>query len=152
VLYDLYFLSPQFHFLSNLVPVIYEKTEMVPPSDFPSKTNVQPHHPTGVGVHAQHLSPWYTSALTWLSFFFIIILIIYFLKKKKIFKIIYIDFILFYFLTYPHKKRRKIQTSNFHFHVAWSPGDWDIPWEQKYINCVQSTMCDIFIKPRCHLW
>jgi len=24
---------------------------------FPSKTNVQPHHPTGVGVHARHLSP-----------------------------------------------------------------------------------------------
>jgi hypothetical protein len=44
VLYDLYFLPPQFHFLSNLVPVVYEKTEMVPPSDFPSKTNVHPRH------------------------------------------------------------------------------------------------------------
>jgi cbb3-type cytochrome oxidase subunit 3 len=27
--------------------VVYEKTEMVPPSDFPSKTNVQPRHLTG---------------------------------------------------------------------------------------------------------
>jgi len=44
VLYDLYFLPPQFHFLSNLVPVVYEKTEMVPPSNFPSKTNVHPRH------------------------------------------------------------------------------------------------------------
>jgi len=52
VLYDLYFLPPQFHFLSNLVPVVYEKTEMVPPSDFPSKTNVHPRHWTCVGVHA----------------------------------------------------------------------------------------------------
>jgi hypothetical protein len=33
-----YFLPHQFHFLSNLVSVVYEKTEMVPPSDFPSKT------------------------------------------------------------------------------------------------------------------
>jgi len=57
VLYDLYFLPPQFHFLSNLVPVVYEKTEMVHPSNFPSKTNVQPRHPTGVGVHGRHLSP-----------------------------------------------------------------------------------------------
>jgi hypothetical protein len=57
VLYDLYFLPPQFHFLSNLVPVVYEKTEMVPPSNFPSKTNVQPRHPIGVGVYARHLSP-----------------------------------------------------------------------------------------------
>jgi hypothetical protein len=44
VLYDLYFLPHQFHFLSNLIPVVYEKTKMVPPSDFPSKTNVQPRH------------------------------------------------------------------------------------------------------------
>jgi hypothetical protein len=44
VFYDLYFLLPQFHFLSNLVPVVYEKTEMVPLSDFPSKTNVHPQH------------------------------------------------------------------------------------------------------------
>jgi hypothetical protein len=43
-LYDLYFLPHQFQFLSNSVPVIYEKTEMVPPSDFPSKTNVHPRH------------------------------------------------------------------------------------------------------------
>jgi hypothetical protein len=42
------FLSHQFYFLSNFVHVLYEKTEMVPPS----KTNVQPRHPTGVGVHA----------------------------------------------------------------------------------------------------
>jgi hypothetical protein len=34
VLYDLYFLPSQFHFLSNLVPVVYEKMEIVPPSDF----------------------------------------------------------------------------------------------------------------------
>jgi hypothetical protein len=39
----------------------------------------------------------------------------YFFFKKKIFKKIYIDFILFYFLTYPHKKRRGVQTSNFNF-------------------------------------
>lgn len=51
MLYDLYFLPPQFHFLSNLVPVVYEKTEMVPPSNFSSKTNVQPRHSTGVSVH-----------------------------------------------------------------------------------------------------
>jgi hypothetical protein len=57
VLYDLYFLTSQFHFLSNLVSVVYEKTEIVPPSYFPFKTNVQPRHPTGVGVHARHLSP-----------------------------------------------------------------------------------------------
>jgi hypothetical protein len=44
MLYDLYFLPHQFHFLSNLVPVVYEKTEMVPPSDFSSKTNVHPRH------------------------------------------------------------------------------------------------------------
>jgi hypothetical protein len=56
VLYDIYFLPPQFHFLSNLVPVVYEKTEMVPPSNFPSKTNVQSRHPTGVGVYARHLT------------------------------------------------------------------------------------------------
>jgi hypothetical protein len=43
---------------------------MVPPSNFSSKTNVQPRHPTGVGVHARHLSSWHTSALTWLPFFF----------------------------------------------------------------------------------
>jgi hypothetical protein len=57
VLCDLYFLPPQFYFLSNLVPVVYEKMEMVPPSNFSSKTNVQSRHPTGVGVHARHLSP-----------------------------------------------------------------------------------------------
>jgi hypothetical protein len=62
VLYDLYFLSPQFHFLSNLVLVVYEKTEMIHPSDFPSKTNVHPCHWTGVGVHAQHVSV-HTSAI-----------------------------------------------------------------------------------------
>jgi len=33
-------LSPQFHFLSILVSVVYEKTEMVPPSDFPSTHGV----------------------------------------------------------------------------------------------------------------
>jgi hypothetical protein len=44
VLYDIYFLSHQFHFLSNLLLVEYEKAEMVPPSDFPSKTNVHPRH------------------------------------------------------------------------------------------------------------
>jgi hypothetical protein len=136
VLYNLYFLPPQFHFLSNLIPVVYEKTGMVPPSNFSSKTNVHPRHHTGVGVHARHLSPWYTSALTWLLFFFIIILMIsfiyikfrggrnhphlawppqqfFFFFFKKIFKIIYIygtkyiDFILFYFLTYSHKKRKE---------------------------------------------
>jgi hypothetical protein len=42
VLYNLYFLPLQFHFLSNLIHVVYEKTEMVPLSDFPSKTNVHP--------------------------------------------------------------------------------------------------------------
>jgi hypothetical protein len=57
MLYNLYFLPPQFYFLPNLVPVVYEKTKMVPPSNFPSKTNVQSRHPTGVGVHARHLSP-----------------------------------------------------------------------------------------------
>jgi len=59
---------------------------MVPPSNFPSKTNVQPRHPTCAGVHARHMSPWHTLALTWLPFFIfyfndflyiIIILIIY---------------------------------------------------------------------------
>jgi hypothetical protein len=50
--------------------MVWEKKEMVPPSKFPSKINVQPCHPTGVSVHARHLSPWYTSALMWLSFFF----------------------------------------------------------------------------------
>jgi len=64
VLYELYFLPPQFCFVTKLVPVVWEKTKMVPPSNFPFKTNVQPRHPTGVGVHAQHLSPWHTSALT----------------------------------------------------------------------------------------
>jgi hypothetical protein len=44
VLYYLYFLFPQFHFLSNLVHVVYEKTEIVPPSDLQSKTNVHPRH------------------------------------------------------------------------------------------------------------
>jgi hypothetical protein len=44
MLYDLYFLLIQFHFLSNLVPVVYEKTEIVSPSDFPSETNVHPRH------------------------------------------------------------------------------------------------------------
>jgi hypothetical protein len=52
MLYDLYFLSHQFYFLLNLVHVVYEKTEMILPSDFSFKTNVQPRHPTGVGVHA----------------------------------------------------------------------------------------------------
>jgi hypothetical protein len=70
VLYELYFLPPQFYFVSKLVPVVWEKTEMVHPSNFPSKTNVQPRHPTGVDVHARHLSPWHTSALTWLPFFY----------------------------------------------------------------------------------
>jgi hypothetical protein len=37
VLYDLYFLSSQFYFLSNLIPMVHEKTEMVPPSNFPSR-------------------------------------------------------------------------------------------------------------------
>jgi hypothetical protein len=32
------------HFLSNLVPVAYEKTEIVPPSNFSSKTNVHLRH------------------------------------------------------------------------------------------------------------
>jgi hypothetical protein len=44
VLYDLYFLPHQFHFLSNLVPVVYEKTKMVSSSDFSFKTNVHPRH------------------------------------------------------------------------------------------------------------
>jgi hypothetical protein len=57
VLYDLYFLPSWFYFLSNLVHVVYEKTKMVHVSNFLSKTNVQPRHPTGVGVHARHLSP-----------------------------------------------------------------------------------------------
>jgi hypothetical protein len=70
VLYDIYFLPHQLHFLPNLVPVVYEKTEMVPPSNFPSKTNVQPHHPIGIDVYAQHLSPWHTSTLTWLPYTF----------------------------------------------------------------------------------
>jgi hypothetical protein len=86
VLYNLYFLPLQFYFLPNLVPVVYEKTEMIPPSNFPSKTNVQPRHHTGVGVHARHLSPWHISALTWLPFIIIIIILmisyIYIIKKK----------------------------------------------------------------------
>jgi len=57
VLYNLYFLSPQFYFWSNLVPMVYEKMKMVPPSNFPSKTMIQPCHPTGFGIHARHLSP-----------------------------------------------------------------------------------------------
>jgi len=52
LLYELYFLLPQFCFVPKLVPVVWEKTEMVPPSNFPSKTNVQPRHPTSVGVYA----------------------------------------------------------------------------------------------------
>jgi hypothetical protein len=67
VFYDLYFLPPQFYFLSNLVHVVYEKTEMVPPSNFLSKTNVQPRNPTSVGVHARHLSPWHTSVLIYFT-------------------------------------------------------------------------------------
>jgi len=70
MLYDLYFLPPQFCFVPKLVPVVWKKTEMVPPSNFRSKTIVQPRNPTGVGVHARHLSPWHTSALTWLLFFY----------------------------------------------------------------------------------
>jgi hypothetical protein len=50
---------------------------MVPPSNFPSKTNVQPRDPTGVSVHVRHLSLWHTSALTWLPFFIIILMISY---------------------------------------------------------------------------
>jgi hypothetical protein len=73
VLYELYFLPSQFYFISKLVHVVWENTEMVPPSNFLSKTNVQPRHLTGVGVHAWHLSPWHTSTLTWLPFFFIIL-------------------------------------------------------------------------------
>jgi hypothetical protein len=42
VLYNLYFLSPQFHFLANLVPVVYEKTEMVLSSD--SRQNLTSSH------------------------------------------------------------------------------------------------------------
>jgi hypothetical protein len=83
VLYDLYFLLSQFYILPNLVPVVYEKTEMVPPSNFSSKTNVQPRHPTGVGVHARHLSPWHTSTLMWLPIFFLILMISYIYIKKK---------------------------------------------------------------------
>jgi hypothetical protein len=79
VLYDLYFLPPQFYFLPNLIHVVYEKTKIVPSS----KTNVQPCHPTGVGVHARHLSPWYTLVLTWLSFFFMIILMISYIYIKS---------------------------------------------------------------------
>jgi hypothetical protein len=59
---------------------------MIPPSNFPSKTNVQPRHHTGVGVHARHLSPWHILALTWLPFIIIIIILmisyIYIIKKK----------------------------------------------------------------------
>jgi hypothetical protein len=49
----LYFLPHKFSFLSKVVPVVWEKIEMVPPSNFSSKTNVQPCHPTGVGVHVR---------------------------------------------------------------------------------------------------
>jgi hypothetical protein len=86
VLYHLYFLPSQFYFLPNLVPVVYEKTEMVPSSNLPSKTNVQPRHPTDVGVHALHMSPWHTSALTLLPFFYYYFndfLYIYISKKIK---------------------------------------------------------------------
>jgi hypothetical protein len=55
VLYDLYFLPHQFYFLPNLVHVVYEKMEMVPPSNFSSKTNVQPRHPTGWRTCATHV-------------------------------------------------------------------------------------------------
>jgi hypothetical protein len=44
--------------------VLWEKTEMVPPSIFPSKTNGLPCYPTRVGVILRHLSPNTTSALT----------------------------------------------------------------------------------------
>jgi hypothetical protein len=63
--YELYFLPSQFCFVPKLVPMVWKKTEMVPLS----KTNVQPRHPTGVGVYARHLSPWHTLALTRLPFF-----------------------------------------------------------------------------------
>jgi len=80
------FCSLNFLFLSNLIHVVWEKTEMIPLSNFPSKTNVQPCHPTNVDVHVWHMSPWYTSALTWLSFIIIIIIIlmIYFIYICKI--------------------------------------------------------------------
>jgi hypothetical protein len=86
VLYDLYFLPPQFYFISNLVYMVYEKTKMVPPSNFPSKINVQPRHPIGVGVHAWHMSPWHTSAQTWLQLFIIIILMISYIYIYIFFK------------------------------------------------------------------
>jgi hypothetical protein len=62
--------------------------------------------PFGLGVAGRPMWPKGVSATPTIFFFF---------SKIKIFKIIYIDFILFYFLTYPNKKRRGIQTSNFHF-------------------------------------
>jgi hypothetical protein len=42
-----------------LVPVVYEKTEMVQSSDFPSKTNVYPHHwvPKNLKSRTQFFTP-----------------------------------------------------------------------------------------------
>jgi len=39
VVCKLYFLSPHFYLLSNVVPVLWEKMQMVPLSIFPSKIN-----------------------------------------------------------------------------------------------------------------
>jgi hypothetical protein len=43
----LFFFSPVLSFVSHMVPVLCENTEMVPPSIFSSKTNVWPDHPQG---------------------------------------------------------------------------------------------------------
>jgi hypothetical protein len=74
VFYELYFLSPQFCFVPKLVHVVWEKTKMVLPSNFSSKTNVQPRHATGVGVHARHVPVAHLSAD--MATIFIIILMI----------------------------------------------------------------------------
>jgi len=58
VVSNFYFLPTVLHFFfSQMVLVLLEKTEIVPPSNFLSKTNGLPCHPTCVDVILQHLSP-----------------------------------------------------------------------------------------------
>jgi len=115
------FCPHQFYFLLNLVPVVYEKTEMVHLSNFPFKTNVQPRHLTGVGVHARHLSPWHTSALTWLPFFF------YYFN----------DFFYIYIYIYIKKKN-----------LGWLPPPF---WPREWLSHPQDIISDTYSNHREHI-
>jgi len=69
VIWKFYFLLPMLSFVSYMVLMLCEKTEIVSSSIFSSKTNIWPCHRKVVGVIMRHLPPRCnistTSALTW---------------------------------------------------------------------------------------